>query len=331
MLKAPFPWFGGKSRAAELIWQGLGNPLNYVEPFAGSLAVLLNRPNFDLHVHVETVNDIDCYLANFWRCIRLRPEETAEWASWPVNEADLSARHKWLCNQEAFRDAMKTDPDYCDPKIAGWWVWGLCAWIGSGWCANGQGRGKLPRIGDAGTGINRQLPHLSTAGAGIHRQLSPEALDSETCVRQYFETLAQRLRRVRVACGDWSRVLSYSATTKIGVTGLLLDPPYSHTGRYKVYSDDSKSIFAETREWAIEHGDDPDLRIILCGYEDDFIWPDNWREVKWLALGGYGNQGDSNNRVKETLWLSPACLPVSGAVFCDGRPQATIKKQLSFF
>ncbi len=41
MLKAPFPWFGGKSRAAELIWSRLGDVSNYVEPFAGSLAVLL--------------------------------------------------------------------------------------------------------------------------------------------------------------------------------------------------------------------------------------------------------------------------------------------------
>jgi site-specific DNA-adenine methylase len=41
MMMAPFPWFGGKSRAAKLIWSRLGDVPNYVEPFAGSLAVLL--------------------------------------------------------------------------------------------------------------------------------------------------------------------------------------------------------------------------------------------------------------------------------------------------
>lgn len=41
MIKAPFPWFGGKSRAAPLVWQALGDVKNFVEPFAGSLAVLL--------------------------------------------------------------------------------------------------------------------------------------------------------------------------------------------------------------------------------------------------------------------------------------------------
>lgn len=39
-LKAPFPWFGGKSRAAHLVWERFGAVGNYVEPFAGSLAVL---------------------------------------------------------------------------------------------------------------------------------------------------------------------------------------------------------------------------------------------------------------------------------------------------
>jgi DNA adenine methylase len=29
-LKAPFPYFGGKSRAAKRIWQALGNVGNYV-------------------------------------------------------------------------------------------------------------------------------------------------------------------------------------------------------------------------------------------------------------------------------------------------------------
>jgi hypothetical protein len=43
-LKAPFPWFGGKIRAAHLIWPRFGDVPNYVEPFAGSLAVLLRRP-----------------------------------------------------------------------------------------------------------------------------------------------------------------------------------------------------------------------------------------------------------------------------------------------
>lgn len=41
-LAAPFPYFGGKSLACETVWAALGNPENYVEPFAGSAAMPLN-------------------------------------------------------------------------------------------------------------------------------------------------------------------------------------------------------------------------------------------------------------------------------------------------
>ena len=44
-LAAPFPYFGGKRRAAPTIWREFGDPAGYVEPFAGSAAVLLARPN----------------------------------------------------------------------------------------------------------------------------------------------------------------------------------------------------------------------------------------------------------------------------------------------
>src|ERR1700681_1264474 len=132
MLKAPFPWFGGKSRVAHIVWDHFGDVRNYVEPFAGSLAVLLGRPT---EPHIETVHDLDCWIANFWRALQADPEALAQHADWPVNEVDLHARHLWLVKQTDFRERMKTDPDYFDVKIAGWWVWGISQWIGSGWCA----------------------------------------------------------------------------------------------------------------------------------------------------------------------------------------------------
>ena len=50
-LKAPFPWFGGKSRVSDLVWDQFGDVPNYVEPFFGSGAVLLRRPH---EPHTET-------------------------------------------------------------------------------------------------------------------------------------------------------------------------------------------------------------------------------------------------------------------------------------
>lgn len=306
-VKAPFPWFGGKSRAAPLVWQALGDVKNYVEPFAGSLAVLLGRPHAP---HVETVNDLDCYLANFWRAVQADPEAVAKWADAPVNEADLSARHQWLVDQAGFRESMKTDPDFFDVKVAGWWVWGLCSWIGSDWCD-----AKKYRDGNAGRSVNRRLPHLGDAGNGVNR---PTVDTSE-----WMATLSDRLRRTRVACGDWKRVTSNavalhgsgSRATSAHPSGVFLDPPY--TDSKMSYAAGGRGISGDVREWAIARGDDPRLRIVLCGYEGEHSMPDSWRKVEWKAHGGYGSHGTGaarENKHRERLWLSPACLPVEPQV-----------------
>lgn len=81
-LRAPFPWFGGKSRVAHLVWDRFGDVPNYVEPFFGSGAVMLARPH---PARIETINDLDCYVSNFWRALQRAPEEVALDADSPVN------------------------------------------------------------------------------------------------------------------------------------------------------------------------------------------------------------------------------------------------------
>jgi DNA adenine methylase len=73
MSAPPFAYFGGKTRLAERIIALLPAHDHYVEPFAGSLAVLLAKPRVDM----ETVNDLDGDLMTFWRVLRDRPEELA--------------------------------------------------------------------------------------------------------------------------------------------------------------------------------------------------------------------------------------------------------------
>ena len=327
-LKAPFPWFGGKSRAASIIWERFGDVPNYVEPFAGSLAVLLGRPTAP---RVETVNDLDAYLANFWRAIAAAPEEVARHADWPVSEADLHSRHLWLVGQADFRERMLTDPDYYDARIAGWWAWGICQWIGSGWCAAAKdpsakvpnlsgGRGgigvhaKRPRLGAGGRGVTRQLPQLGgdagAAGRGIH---ASAVETTQGGIYEWFGRLQERLRHVRVCCGDWTRILGPAPTTGIGITAVLLDPPYADTaGRVaNLYAQDSLTVAHEVREWAIANGDNPMLRIALCGYEGEHEMPDTWECVSWKAVGGFGSKGDGRGRenaYRERIWFSPHCL-----------------------
>lgn len=174
--KTPFPWFGGKADAAEAVWAALGDVAHYVEPFFGSGAVLLRRPHeANRTYYSETVNDSDGLLVNFWRALQLRPDELADAASWPVSEADLHARHlrllRWRKEQEL--EHLMGDPAFCDPLLAGWWVWGQSAWIGSGWCSGegpwvlGEG-GRIERRQE-GPGVSRQMPHVGDDGTGVHR------------------------------------------------------------------------------------------------------------------------------------------------------------------
>jgi DNA adenine methylase len=90
MLRAPFPYAGGKSWIAPQVWQRLGTVVNYVEPCCGSAAMLLARPTPG---PIETINDLDGFLTNAYRAIRLAPDETAHWCDWPVVESDVHARH----------------------------------------------------------------------------------------------------------------------------------------------------------------------------------------------------------------------------------------------
>ncbi len=133
-MKSPFPYFGGKSRAAQLVWPRFGAVRNYVEPFFGSGAMLLARP--DGWTGTETVNDADGLLSNFWRALKDDPAEVARYADWPVNENDLHARHAWLVGEkERLQEWLEGDPYWYDPQAAGWWVWGMACWIGSGFCS----------------------------------------------------------------------------------------------------------------------------------------------------------------------------------------------------
>ena len=302
-LQAPFPWFGGKRKVAAEVWSRFGDVRNYVEPFFGSGAVLLGRPRFSGN---ETINDIDGFVANFWRSMKLSPDETAEHADNPVNENDLHARHSWLLTQrDALRPNLEGDPEWYDPKIAGWWVWGISCWIGRGFCS-GSGPWQvvdrqLVHLGNNGQGVSRQRVHLGDNGRG-----EPQAR-----LIPWFRALADRLARVRVCSGDWSRVCGPSVTFKHGLTGVFLDPPYADTAdrTSDLYREDSESCAHAVRAWAIENGSNPLLRIALCGYEGEHDMPESWAVHLWSAGEGFGSQADerSNNGKRERIWFSPAC------------------------
>ena len=304
-LVAPFPYFGGKHRAAKRIWRALGDPGGYVEPFAGSAAVLLARPRFTGR-RVETINDADGWLVNTWRAIQLSPDKVAAHAYGPVTEIDYHARLAWL--QERRTDGLVSwlegDPEAHDAKAAGWWLYVMA-------CGIGDPFGPGPwRVVDGRLVNTRKLPHLSDPGKGVNRELPHLGDDVREQLAAWMRALANRLARVRITCGDWTRVTTPSvlrATAGNSITGVFLDPPYATSGDLYPATTDT-SVAAQVRDWAAEHGHK--YRIVLCGYDDehDALLAHGWTREAGKAGGGAGYSSNPLNGRRERLWLSPACI-----------------------
>ena len=88
--------------------------------------------------------------------------------------------------------------------------------------------------------------------------------------------------------------------------GVLLDPPYV-TGE-DLYAALGDGVTRDVWRWAEEHGDKPNMRIVVCGYDGDWSPPAGWQTVEWSAKKAYGSA--KGNGKRERLWCSPACLKV---------------------
>ncbi|TXH16065.1 MAG: hypothetical protein E6R03_06195 [Hyphomicrobiaceae bacterium] len=175
-MKPPFPYFGGKRWLAEQVWRWLGADVRrYIEPFAGGLGVLLARPGGPRPRWQEVINDEYAHIANVWRAVKYHGDQV--WANCqdPLHEADLHGRTQRLIAVEAsYRDAMFADPTWCDPQLAGWWIWA-------------------------------QSAHLAQAvvksGVKSKPNATPQGVFSVAFCRQAFDEFTRRLQTVQILCG----------------------------------------------------------------------------------------------------------------------------------
>ena len=297
---APFPYFGGKREIAADVWSRLGHPKQYIEPFCGSAAMLIAAPRA---ASLEVVCDMNGFIANFWRAVKHQPNKVAEWADYPVSHIDLGARHRWLMDQRETFGAAMSDPNWPgDAQVAGWWLWGQCCWIGSGWCdwqrqqrrEGGPGDcGQIPHVSNAGMGVQAigKIPHVSDAGRGLWTTGGRAAW-------VILHELADRLERVRVVHGSWDRCLNnhYGAND----TAVFLDPPYR---AYEKLYGAAKPVADAVEEWARANSK---LRIALCGHVGDYNLP-GWDAEPW-SRGRLTYGGDKTTDL-ECIWYSPGCLP----------------------
>lgn len=244
----PFPWFGGKAKAAEAVWARLGNPDVYYEPFAGSLAVLLRRPVLK---GKEFIGDSDAFVANFWRALANDPEGVRQHVRWPMIEADFHARAAWLSEEGArTAEAIREDPVWFDSQIAGWWAWVVSASLHPT---------RWPTIGDHPRGLSSQRP------------------DEEWNER--FDHLAARVRKLNVRISWQSAVRDQP---KNALKAAFIDPPYKLTSRetrlYRAEVHDA--LHDEVEAWCLARAEDPNWRIVCAGFDGDFIL-DGWEVITW--------------------------------------------------
>jgi len=300
-LRAPFPYFGGKRDVAPLVWQRFGSVRQYIEPFCGSAAVLLGASE---PASLEVVGDLNGFIANFWRATKCQPDAVAREADYPVSHIDLGGRHVWLMAQRDRVGAELHDPLWPgDARVAGWWLWGQCSWIGSGWC---DWFGKIPHAGNAGRGVQAlgQIPRLAEVG-GILAKGAEQASEAGLLTSagrtawRWLHELSNRLERVRIVHGTWSRCLNhhYGADS----TAVFLDPPYrAYEALYG-----AEPVADAVEAWA---RDNAQLRIALCGHREDYPSLEGWTVLPWtrkrLTYSG------SETTDQEAIWFSPACIDV---------------------
>ena len=300
LLRAPFVYAGGKSRVADVVWAHLGSPRHYIEPFCGSAAVLLARPQPILASHAETLNDLDGMVVNAWRAIKHSPEDVVRWMLAPVSTIELYARRKYLVERaNTLRALLEDDVDYHDARAAGYWLY----------CAN-VGLGKplgCVRTNDVGEIVSwyasRVTPSLTHVNNGIVSQSHEMALE-------WLKALGERFARVRILCSDWSRLMNANWLDRLHPTGVFFDPPYDVEHYEDVYAIKTPGVARAVREWCIAHGDDPNFRIVLAGYyeEHEELLSHGWRVHRWVGSTTWNGRGRRQvDRFREALFISPHC------------------------
>lgn len=280
---APFQYPGGKYLVAGKVWDALGDPPRYIEPFAGSLGVLLARPG-ERDGFGEIINDANGHIVNVWRAIRRAPDEVAWWLAGPATTADLNARHAWTHTEGAeLVAAVFTDADHYDAKAAAWYIYGLAF-------------AAHPRAFMQATGQPGRC--AKNHGNGPHANWR-QPIDA------YLQRIAERLSRATIFAGDWSDCVTPAVLRSANGApiGVFLDPPYGTDRQADLYGVDTYEIAAQTNQWCLTNGADRQLRIVLAGYDGEH---NNLERHGW-QVAAWSSQTGGESRHAERLWTSPHC------------------------
>jgi hypothetical protein len=185
--------------------------------------------------------------------------------------------------------------------------------------------GQIP-LPNHETGICRRPCYGANGAHGVHKTTLTNDPAPQLDVRDpytpglytWFRELSERLRRVRVVCGDWPRICGGDWQDDRGTCGIFFDPPYSaEAGRDPtIYHEESDTVAHDVREWCRSRADRKTYQIVLAGYyeEHESLLDEGWTVHRWSAHGGFANRAKNKskcngeaNRHKEALFFSPHC------------------------
>lgn len=290
MLKAPFPWLGGKQKLLELLLAVMPPHDNYCEPFGGAGALLFAKPKAKLEVY----NDIDSGLVNVFRVLR-----DPKWAKRLQELLNLTpyAREEYLDCRATWMSA----PDEVE-MARRWLVVALMSFGGK----FGHGWGYTIRYDH-----DAKSPCQATKFRS-HTQLLPE--------------FGHRLAHVQVEHGDYAKVITTYDDPR---TLFYCDPPYlaetRKAGGYAHEMSDADHVrmlemLCSIRGMVMLSGyDSPLYAEALQG----------WRRVDKLTsahvagrtrksnLQGKGAAKERQSRT-ECIWLSPNAVAHQPTLFAEG-------------
>lgn len=188
-MKRPFAWYGGKHYMLKHILPLVPAHKQYIEPFFGAGAVFFAKDPASL----ETVNDLDSYLHNFWTVLRDRTEEL-------IHKCAFTP-----CSRQLYDECRELVHETEDPVEQAWRWWVVARQSVSGVWGRSWG-------GDV-KGTSRGMSHAAS-------RLIGSACD--------LNLVARRLQRTQIECRDGVEALAMYCTSD---SFCYCDPPYIQATR----------------------------------------------------------------------------------------------------
>lgn len=278
-LTQPLKWWGGKHYLASKIIALMPPHLHYVEPYAGGLAVLLERDPFDESLYSgkdcfkqgvsEVVNDIDGRLTNFWRVLQ---DKKAFVQFQRIVEVTPFSEVEW-------REAEGRDVPHKVPDVAA----AVAFFI---------------RCRQSRTGQFKDFAPLSRNRT--RRRMSEQASAWLTCI-EGLPAIHARLKRVVVLNQDALQVIRSQDEPE---TLFYLDPPYLHKtrastdayGQHEMSEADHRELLATIKRCR--------GKVILSGYPSPLYDEElkRWRRVDF-RIDNKASGGKIKRTMTEAVWL----------------------------